>query len=205
MHSSLYSGIINRELKVLDLGNVPHFEDIRSSVKEMMKQSPSIVTESGHGTNWTKPYGNVYQWNLFSNGLLSDTKSNIGRCKESVLDAFIEPFNALNFRINLIGTNSGLSQHIETIEIPEGLKVRYHVPIETNERATVFLDGDNYNLKEGRLYYFNNGCCHAADNKGKPRIHLVFDCLYSDILEKGKEVKSLFRSDVNILAPKDTD
>lgn len=213
MYVGIQKEIVERKLKCLLLGEVDNFDEIKRSVLGIISGQYSDVTRDGHATNWTHPFGTVRQYNLFSNEGYDNTISNVGRTRDKVLQEFIEPFQALNFRINILGDSSGLNQHIETIEIPQGIKVRFHVPIQTNPGATVFLDGDNYHLEEGKLYYFNNGCCHSAKNTGNTRIHLVWDCIVDksvnnyvfSLFNSAQNVKSLYQSPIDAHAPRDTD
>src|SRR5262249_14818748 len=45
--------------------------------------------------------------------------------------------------------------------------------------ARVMLDGEQFQLQAGIVYFFNNGCVHSAHNGGdEPRYHLVRDMFH---------------------------
>lgn len=53
---------------------------------------------------------------------------------------------------------------------------KIHVPLQTNERVTFFVDPSVYHLAEGQAYELNNICTHAVRNDGATnRIHLIFE------------------------------
>lgn len=199
---------------------IPFFEKLKEEVLSLVDSNDgSDVTYGGHGTNWTVPFGTVTQYNILStHGDYKNTKAGLsiyGRMFPEpelypTINNFIMSFpHAVNCRINIMGPKSGLGQHKETIIVRQksgdlGIKARFHVPIVTNEKALVFLDGGVYQLEAGRLYFFNNGCVHAASNgSDNPRIHLVFDMLMT------KNVASLFVGhvvpDTHSLEPVDED
>ena len=53
---------------------------------------------------------------------------------------------------------------------------KIHVPVQTNEKAIMFIDGEPFHLREGRAYEVNNIVDHAVENLGtEDRIHLIFE------------------------------
>jgi hypothetical protein len=57
---------------------------------------------------------------------------------------------------------------------------KIHVPIQTSEKVTFFVDGVGYHLPEGEAAEVNNMGVHAVRNEGDAdRIHLIFE--YYDI------------------------
>ena len=53
---------------------------------------------------------------------------------------------------------------------------KIHVPLQTNEGVTFFVDGVGYRLEEGEAVEVNNMGVHAVENKGDTdRIHLIFE------------------------------
>jgi hypothetical protein len=100
------------------------------------------------------------------------------------IGAFIAAFpQAINVRVNGLGTNSGLSPHEEhplryRTDRDCWLTARFHLPIMTNPGAEALLDGDLFRLETGSVFLFNNGCIHSARNSGcDTRYHLVWDML----------------------------
>ena len=81
-----------------------------------------------------------------------------------------------------MGPESGLSPHEENVVFPKGademkVKMRFHLPVFTNRQTKMLLDWNWYQFHEATIYYFNNGCIHAAANSSedKSRVHLVWD------------------------------
>ena len=53
---------------------------------------------------------------------------------------------------------------------------KIHVPLQTNEDVTFFVDGVGYHLAEGEAVEVNNMGLHAVENRGSiDRIHLIFE------------------------------
>lgn len=53
---------------------------------------------------------------------------------------------------------------------------KIHVPLQTNEGVTFFVDGVGYRLEEGEAVEVNNMGLHAVENRGQAdRIHLIFE------------------------------
>lgn len=53
---------------------------------------------------------------------------------------------------------------------------KIHVPIQTNDKVTFFVDGIGYTLAEGEAVEVNNMGVHAVTNEGTTdRIHLIFE------------------------------
>jgi hypothetical protein len=53
---------------------------------------------------------------------------------------------------------------------------KIHVPIQTNEGVTFFVDGSPYRFEEGEAVEVNNMGVHAVENRGgSDRIHLIFE------------------------------
>jgi hypothetical protein len=156
---------------------------------------PSDVSGATHVTNWTKPFGAVYQFSLLNrSGRVDDTSADhdlttAGKrfhfgAQFPKLAAFIEAFpHAINMRLNAMGEKAGLSPHEEhPVRYLDRrncwLTTRFHLPVVTNPEVEVLLDGDLYRLEPGRVFYFNNGCVHSAVNRGGTmRYHLVWDML----------------------------
>ena len=53
---------------------------------------------------------------------------------------------------------------------------KIHVPIQTNDRVTFFIEGQGYTLAEGEAVEVNNMAVHSVANGGDTdRIHLIFE------------------------------
>lgn len=201
-----------RRLRVVSLGPwlLPEEEPVYGAALNVAAGSlPSDVTAKGHVTNWTRPQGEANQWSLFNrSGDTSDTSGDHDRSAEG--KAFAAPaFEAIrdvfptiyNLRLNRLGPASSLSVHEEEIVVKDHdgrwrLRARFHLPVATNEQATVELDGQRFHLEAGVVHYLNNGCHHRAVNDGEEeRLHLVWDCLLDRALAErigaGRPLKSL--------------
>ena len=134
------------------------------------------------------PYGQATQHSLFNaSGATSDTSVdhnhqvggkafNAPECP--ALHRFVRCFESrlLNFRVNGIQPESGLSPHQEFVVHGDRLRLRFHLPIVATEQAPLFLGEEKHYVRPGVVYYFNNGCVHGATNTGREvRYHLVWD------------------------------
>jgi hypothetical protein len=167
------------------------FREIQKDVTRLIEElRPSVVDES-HPTYWVNPYGKAVQYSLFnSSGSTADTTIDTSRENKAFVSTgyaslyrFFSLFeqHVLTFRLNGMMPHSGLSPHEESIVDGEKIRLRFHLPVFTNEKASVALDQRRFWLQEGYVYYFNNGCVHAADNDGEvERYHLVWDQWLSD-------------------------
>jgi aspartyl/asparaginyl beta-hydroxylase (cupin superfamily) len=53
---------------------------------------------------------------------------------------------------------------------------KIHVPLQTNDGVTFYVDGVGYRLEEGEAVEVNNMGVHAVENRGDTdRIHLIFE------------------------------
>jgi Aspartyl/Asparaginyl beta-hydroxylase len=178
------------------------FSAIQDDVRRLLRQrSPSDVTATSHPTHWTNPYGKATQYSLFNaSGDTADTSVDHNHQHEGksfnasechALRRFFACFEtrALNLRLNGLLPDSGLSPHEEFIVHGDRLRLRFHLPIFTSDTATVVLDEERFHLQPGLVYYFNNGCVHAAENAGREeRYHLLWDLfldewIYENVLD----------------------
>lgn len=53
---------------------------------------------------------------------------------------------------------------------------KIHIPIQTNEKVSFYIDGVGYHFSEGQAVEVNNMATHAVENAGETdRIHLIFE------------------------------
>ena len=58
---------------------------------------------------------------------------------------------------------------------------KIHVPLQTNEGVTFFIDGIGHHLPEGQAAEVDNMAVHAVENRGaEDRIHLIFEYYDAD-------------------------
>lgn len=165
------------------------FAALASEVRGLVaRRPPSEVGDRTHPTYWTNPYGRATQHSLFNaSGNTSDTSVDHDHRHEGktfnapecpALHRFARSFESrlLNFRINGLLPGSGLSPHEEFVVHGDRLRLRFHLPVVTTDRAFLLLDEERYHAQPGYVYYFNNGCVHGAENLGpEPRYHLLWD------------------------------
>lgn len=169
-------------------------EDVRMLLSE---RPPSEVSQKAHPTNWTNPYGNVTQHSLLNNsGKTEDTTTDhdlrtegkrfsAPECQALLRLQAAFAGRAINFRLNGLMAHSGLSPHEENMIHGERVRLRFHLPVFTNEKAKAMLDGEQFHLRAGYIYYFNNGCVHSAANEGdEARYHFVWDVFMDEWVEE---------------------
>lgn len=169
---------------------------LRSEVDQLCAaEQGSDVQEREHITHWTRPTGAVRQFSLLNrSGDFADFRDDhdlscMGKqfhhaARYPHLAAFAGCFkHAINFRVNVLGANAGLSPHEEhSLFLSESgtpaVRARFHLPLRTSRDARMTLESNVYRFVPRTIYYFNQGCVHAAANLGSaPRIHLVWDLL----------------------------
>ncbi len=194
---------INPELTILKLFDVEpdFFEHISRDVLQLISANhPSYATDKNHNSNWSKPEGVISQYSLLNvSGRLDDysTDHNLStknkRFAHGLRYPYLAKFIALfpdctNFRINILHAKSRFTQHQEDICIPNqvsgkpALKLRFHLPIRTNEQASMLMEGNVYHFDPGTIYFFHNGCIHDGINmnEAEPRVHLLWDMLLTE-------------------------
>lgn len=150
---------------------------------------PADVQNKTHGTNWTNPVGDVHQYSLWGPGKYDgksypDLTSRFPEpTKYPTIDTFVNAFpDKMSMRLNGLGPNSWLSAHRERVVLkqPSGVvtKVRFHIPLITNDQASVMCNFNRFKMNAGNVYFFNNGSVHSAENRGSEwRFHIVWDML----------------------------
>jgi len=173
-----------------------YFGELRDEVVRLTQtECGSDVSNPNHITNWTRPRGEIVQFSLFNtSGRYDDFSSDhdlsrigkrfFGSASYPELARFLSVVpDLVNFRINLMGAGASLSPHEEHAIVRTGggavgARVRFHLPMVTDFRAELMLDGYVYLLAPGTIYFINHGCVHSACNGGDHcRIHLVWDLL----------------------------
>jgi hypothetical protein len=175
------------------------FLDLRREIRDLRRSRPaSQVTHTDHVTNWTEPAGTVSQYSLLNRSGRTDDFSNDHdfSCRGKwFFDAVQWPTlgrlivawpHLVNMRVNVLGPGARLAAHQEhvpfrTIDGHVGARLRFHLPLETNDGAELNLDGDVHRLQPAVIHLVNHGCVHAAANHGpRERVHLVWDALLTE-------------------------
>ena len=175
------------------------FKTLCREVRQYQSQHrPSRVNEAHHITHWVDCNGPVAQYSLLNGSGRSDDFSNDHNlsCRGKwffdadrfpTLGRLINDWpDPINFRLNLLAPGAALSPHEEHLPFrtrngATGLRLRFHLPIETRQGAELLLDGWAYRLEAGIVYLVNQGCVHAAFNHSdENRLHLVWDSLLTE-------------------------
>ena len=130
----------------------------------------SLLNTTGRFDDFSTDHNNTPNGKSFHHGELYPATADL-------IAAFPQ---ATNFRLNVMGPDSGLSPHEEDVVFKQGneivFKVRMHLPVFTSPDALMECDGKRYHFAPGVIHYFNNGCAHAALNRGDMRrLHFVWD------------------------------
>jgi hypothetical protein len=197
-------------LRAMGVG-LPSDEDYQALQEEvryiMAHLSPSHVASKGHGTNWTKPVGQVRQWSLFNTHRDTSNTSddfnyhNIPDKRPVPGYSFLGKMcrtlpSLVNMRLNAMSPGGALSPHEEHLPIAIGsdkvaFRCRFHLPVFTNPESVMLADGDLFHFQGGKVYAFNNGCIHSAKNDGgSERVHLVWDQLMTE-----RAIQAMFDGD----------
>lgn len=182
-------------LRVLELFRVEpaFFADLAAEGKRLVAdEQPIGWDDPANNSRYDKPYGTALQYSLFNESGRFDDVSGIhvptaeGKAfhhagRYPTLGRLVEALpGKWNLRLNVMSRSSGVRPHKEFIIVRSGgrswVRARFHLPLQTNPGAQVYLDGDWFHLDEGSVFLFNNGCIHTAVNDGdSPRLHLVWD------------------------------
>ncbi len=174
------------ELDVLQLFRLEpkFFEELAIEVKEFLSYYP---TNSSKLVLFNRT-GNVFDRSADHDGSIQNKRFFYGQ-KYPHLARLISLFpHAINFRMTVMKPGRRLFQHDENICLKHRLtgepclRVRFHLPIQTNPKAMMFMDGNLYHFDPGVIYFFHNGRVHDAINgdKNEERIHLIWDMLLTE-------------------------
>ncbi|MCO6442253.1 MAG: aspartyl/asparaginyl beta-hydroxylase domain-containing protein [Nitrococcus mobilis] len=174
----------------------PFFASLRADVERYRKvNKPSEIGDMNHVTHWTNPHGTAQQFSLLNRtGCSGDfsTDHDLSCRNKWFFDCHKYPIlsqligdwpHLVNFRINVLHPGASLDAHEEHVPFRTstgtiGARLRFHLPLLTNDNAELILDGQVYRLPAGEVHLINQGCVHSADNRGEsPRVHLVWDAL----------------------------
>lgn len=97
----------------------------------------------------------------------------------SVLETF--KCNKETFRIHTLEAGAHIRPHRDIGYSLELGMIRLHIPIITNEKVQLLVDGVNIAMKPGECWYCNFNERHEVkNNSDQPRTHLIIDCKVND-------------------------
>jgi len=102
---------------------------------------------------------------------------------KSILDEL--PAEILSVRVLKVKTGGSLTPHQDgqQYSFKRGTICRLHLPIYTSPDVAFVIDGIEYHLEAGKLYYTNVARMHTVHNRGdSDRVHLVIDVRSSPVM-----------------------
>jgi len=194
------------------------FLRIREDVLRLITAYPIPAIDPKSTTDksaYVQPKGEYLYWSLLTKGgdftdkASAYSKTFLGKAfhhddEFPALGEFIRAFpEAMNFTLRGLSKASSVSPHEERnfhrLDDLTYIRVRLHLPITTTPESRMMLGGRIYHYEARKIYYFNNGCVHAASNPGQgSRLHLIWDLfltreLYGDVFDQdSKQTRAPF-------------
>ena len=109
------------------------------------------------------------------------------------LQSVINFFECEKMSVRLMNLHAGavIKEHTDYEMNFEKGEARFHIPIQTNQGVSFFIEDQKIPLNEGECWYLNLSLKHRVNNFGNTnRIHLVIDCKVNDW------TKNLFNEEV---------
>jgi hypothetical protein len=173
------------------------FRKLQQEILQIKDLPKSDVRDTAHVSNpVTKPSGENFQYSLFNeSGKTEDYSKDWNKSAANkkfhfageypYMNHFIQSFEGcLNMKLLVLGPGTELFPHEAHLVVPTNpprLVLRFHLPIFTNEKCLMLLDGETFHFKEQHIYFFNEGCIHSAWNKSDSyRYHLSWDMYLDD-------------------------
>jgi hypothetical protein len=109
----------------------------------------------------------------------------LGRCPyfEEILGSFRCDFNV----VRLMAMDPGVivKTHIDGMRTKHYQIARIHVPLVTNPKASLFVQGKRFQPQVGECWYLDAGVPHSVQNLGDARrVHMVMDCIVNDFVNE---------------------
>lgn len=79
-------------------------------------------------------------------------------------------------RLALMDSGARVWEHRDFLELEQQDKVRLHVPLVTNGRATLHFAEGSVHMAPGFVWHLATDIAHGASNEGPDRVHLIIDC-----------------------------
>ncbi len=103
------------------------------------------------------------------------------------LQSVINFFECEKMSVRLMNLHAGaiIKEHRDYEMNFEKGEARFHIPIQTNQDVSFFIEDEKIPMNEGECWYLNLSLKHSVNNFGSTdRIHLVIDCKVNDWLRK---------------------
>jgi len=89
------------------------------------------------------------------------------------------------FRIHTLEGGANIKPHRDIGYSYEHGFIRLHIPIETNEKVVIEVNGELIQMKAGECWYCNFHETHEVRNESdQPRTHLIMDCVVNDWMKE---------------------
>lgn len=177
------------------------FLKLQQEVLKIKDMPRSDVRDVTHVSNpVTKPTGENFQYSLFNeSGKTNDYSKDWNKSANNkkfhfakeypCMAQFIHFFKGcLNMKLLVLGPGTELYPHEAHLVVPTDpprLVLRFHLPVFTNEKCLMLLDGETFHFKQQHIYFFNEGCIHSAWNKSDTyRYHLSWDMYLDEAVYK---------------------
>ncbi len=105
--------------------------------------------------------------------------------KCTYLQSVINYFECEKMAVRLMKLHAGaiIKEHTDYEMNFEKGEARFHIPIQTNEDVSFFIEDQKIPMSEGECWYLNLSLKHRVNNFGdSSRIHIVIDCKVNDWL-----------------------
>jgi mannose-6-phosphate isomerase-like protein (cupin superfamily) len=158
-------------------------DKLQSEISQFAKEdyydiyNPSVTLETLWSKEFIVPIGSPDTIPIFV------PNENLKKCPH--LLAIFNTFQCSveTFRIHALDAGASIRPHNDTGFCFEAGKVRLHIPIRTNDKIEIIIEGQHVKMKEGECWYCNFDKTHEVQNKSdEVRIHLIIDCMVNDWL-----------------------
>jgi Aspartyl/Asparaginyl beta-hydroxylase len=99
------------------------------------------------------------------------------------LQSIINFFDCEKMSVRLMNLHAGavIKEHRDYEMNFEKGEARFHIPIQTNQDVSFFIENEKIPMNEGDCWYLNLSLKHCVNNFGSTdRVHLVIDCKVND-------------------------
>lgn len=103
----------------------------------------------------------------------------------------------LSVRLMNLSAGAIIKEHKDDALNLESGEARFHIPVQTNEQVSFFVEDEMIPLREGECWYLNLSLRHRVSNEGETdRIHLVVDCAVNDWVTAMAERTDIIKKEI---------